>query len=493
MKEIFEKLATKQDLSEGEIEGVFNRILNGELTESQIAALLLGLKMKGETVDEIVGVVKSLKKHAVQLPQTYSDAMCNCGTGGDQSYSFNISTTACFILAAGGIRLAKAGNRSISSKSGSEEKALDLTTRDIILNIGSWLYSLGDAVTGNTTSPGLATLLQNNFNTVVVDVRCGPITYDSIRRLPAWVSYKLRNSTVETEIKVWLNDTAFQSEYEPFIIKIIPPFENIDQFFMPTPELKELVAKINPIELADRINEARGDYPDTMLRAESTTYINPSNINDTITVYWHAIIYGKAGDDSSLIRQAIIEYIAANSRSSENEWKTILPDLFNVTAFYVLPRWDKYAIPSRRTIPGIYSPITNHREVVSFVEQKLNGMMSKSHIEQNLEITTHRYKSLTLTMIGGEDNRRGLFKISDYYNDYIGEETTNEDFNRQKESTKQWTNMITELLMKAENYENNPTLPSSTRLVSRNGLSFLVRKFENIEYYVALKSNYSTN
>ena len=104
MKEIFEKLATKQDLSEGEIEGVFNRILNGELTESQIAALLLGLKMKGETVDEIAGVVKSLKKHAVQLPQTYSDAMCNCGTGGDQSYSFNISTTACFILAAGGIR-----------------------------------------------------------------------------------------------------------------------------------------------------------------------------------------------------------------------------------------------------------------------------------------------------------------------------------------------------------------------------------------------------
>ena len=68
MKEISEKLATKQDLSEGEIEGVFNRILNGELTESQIAALLLGLKMKGETVDEIAGVVKFWKKHAVQLP-----------------------------------------------------------------------------------------------------------------------------------------------------------------------------------------------------------------------------------------------------------------------------------------------------------------------------------------------------------------------------------------------------------------------------------------
>ena len=138
MKEIFEKLATKQDLSEGEIEEVFNRILNGELTESQIAALLLGLKMKGETVDEIAGVVKSLKKHAVQLPQTYSDAMCNCGTGGDQSYSFNISTTACFILAAGGIRLAKAGNRSISSKSGSadvlEELGINIAANPEVLS-----------------------------------------------------------------------------------------------------------------------------------------------------------------------------------------------------------------------------------------------------------------------------------------------------------------------------------------------------------------------
>ena len=115
MKEIFEKLATKQDLSEGEIEGVFNRILNGELTESQIAALLLGLKMKGETVDEIAGVVKSLKKHAVQLPQTYSDAMCNCG-----------------------IRLAKAGNRSISSKSGSadvlEELGINIAANPEVLS-----------------------------------------------------------------------------------------------------------------------------------------------------------------------------------------------------------------------------------------------------------------------------------------------------------------------------------------------------------------------
>ncbi|WP_107849251.1 anthranilate phosphoribosyltransferase, partial [Mycobacterium tuberculosis] len=75
----------------------------------------------GETADEITGIVRALKSHATVLPETFTDAMCNCGTGGDQSYSFNISTTVCFVLAAGGIRMAKAGNRSISSKSGSAD------------------------------------------------------------------------------------------------------------------------------------------------------------------------------------------------------------------------------------------------------------------------------------------------------------------------------------------------------------------------------------
>ena len=81
----------------------------------------MGLKVKGETPSEITGIVRALKNHAVLLPREFDDAMCNCGTGGDRSYSFNISTTASFVLAAGGIRVAKAGNRSVSSKSGSAD------------------------------------------------------------------------------------------------------------------------------------------------------------------------------------------------------------------------------------------------------------------------------------------------------------------------------------------------------------------------------------
>ena len=114
MKEIFLQISNRQDLSQDQVQAVFDRILKNEVSESQIAAFLMGLKTKGETADEITGIVRALKSHATVLPETFTDAMCNCGTGGDQSYSFNISTTVCFVLAA-------AGNRSISSKSGSAD------------------------------------------------------------------------------------------------------------------------------------------------------------------------------------------------------------------------------------------------------------------------------------------------------------------------------------------------------------------------------------
>ena len=121
MKEIFLQISNRQDLSQDQVQAVFDRILKNEVSESQIAAFLMGLKTKGETADEITGIVRALKSHATVLPETFTDAMCNCGTGGDQSYSFNISTTVCFVLAAGGIVMAKHGNRSISSRSGSAD------------------------------------------------------------------------------------------------------------------------------------------------------------------------------------------------------------------------------------------------------------------------------------------------------------------------------------------------------------------------------------
>ncbi|MHC5372169.1 anthranilate phosphoribosyltransferase [Enterococcus sp. LJL120] len=121
MQTIFEKLYRQENLTRQEMAQVANLIFEGQLSEAQLSAFLTSLKIKGETPEEMAGLAETIQQKALQIKQTPLAAMDNCGTGGDRSNSFNISTTAAFILAAAGIPMAKHGNRSISSRSGSAD------------------------------------------------------------------------------------------------------------------------------------------------------------------------------------------------------------------------------------------------------------------------------------------------------------------------------------------------------------------------------------
>lgn len=121
MKAIIEKILNGHNLTKEEVKNTAEKIFEGQLTDAQIAAFLITLKVKGETSDEMAGIAEIICAKAIAITGNFSSAMDNCGTGGDQSGSFNVSTTAAFVLAAGGVTVAKHGNRSISSKSGSAD------------------------------------------------------------------------------------------------------------------------------------------------------------------------------------------------------------------------------------------------------------------------------------------------------------------------------------------------------------------------------------
>ncbi len=121
IKDAIAKLTERVDLSEKEAEEVMLEIMNGEATPAQIAAYLMGLRMKGETVDEIAGSVRAMRAKAIRIRVGDPLVVDTCGTGGDRSHTFNISTTAAFVVAGAGLTVAKHGNRSVSSKSGSAD------------------------------------------------------------------------------------------------------------------------------------------------------------------------------------------------------------------------------------------------------------------------------------------------------------------------------------------------------------------------------------
>jgi len=120
LREILLKLCKREDLTRDEARDAFLHIMSGESTDAQIGGLLVGLAAKGSTVEELVGAASVMREKALPVPAD-GIVVDTCGTGGDVRHTFNISTTAAIITAATGVKVAKHGNRSASSKSGSAD------------------------------------------------------------------------------------------------------------------------------------------------------------------------------------------------------------------------------------------------------------------------------------------------------------------------------------------------------------------------------------
>lgn len=121
MKNYLEKLLHQQSLTKEEMKTAAKSCFAGAVSESELAAFLTALRAKGESPEEIAGLVEVIRSESSQTSDLFSNVMDNCGTGGDGSHSFNISTTAAFVIAGAGVTVAKHGNRSISSKTGSAD------------------------------------------------------------------------------------------------------------------------------------------------------------------------------------------------------------------------------------------------------------------------------------------------------------------------------------------------------------------------------------
>ena len=141
IREAIHQLLDGQSLSAGQAEGVMDQVMTGEATPAQIAGFLIALRVKGETVGEITGCARAMRRAAVAVHPEDDRLVDTCGTGGDRAGTFNISTTAAFVAAGAGLKVAKHGNRSVSSQSGSADVLealgvnLDLTADQVARSI----------------------------------------------------------------------------------------------------------------------------------------------------------------------------------------------------------------------------------------------------------------------------------------------------------------------------------------------------------------------
>ncbi len=149
------KLSRHEDLTTDEAAAAMDVVMNGQAPPAQLAALLIGLAMKGERADEIVGLARAMRAHAVKLSRDFPEAFDTCGTGGDRSGTVNISSAAAIVMAACGVTVAKHGNRSVSSRCGSA---------DVLEALGVHVAASPATVERSLQDAGLAFLFAPSFH-----------------------------------------------------------------------------------------------------------------------------------------------------------------------------------------------------------------------------------------------------------------------------------------------------------------------------------------
>ncbi|MCF7201536.1 anthranilate phosphoribosyltransferase [Pseudomonas oligotrophica] len=141
IKEALNRVVAQLDLTTDEMQDVMRQIMTGQCTDAQIGAFLMGMRMKSETIDEIVGAVQVMRELAAPVHFASERLVDTCGTGGDGMNIFNVSTAAAFVVAAAGGKVAKHGNRAVSGKSGSADLLeaagvyLDLTPEQVARSV----------------------------------------------------------------------------------------------------------------------------------------------------------------------------------------------------------------------------------------------------------------------------------------------------------------------------------------------------------------------
>jgi hypothetical protein len=362
---------------------------------------------------------------------------------------------------------------------------------DHIVTVVKHIYDKAIATSGQIFPDVLLSELLTTYGSVASNFECGIMVNDGTHYVPEWISW--RNTSIpsinnpDNVIKVWLSDASFQQQYDEFEIVVVPPIDILDDFFRPGNQVETIVKSILPAEMMARIQAAKGTNPESFIRAMTYDYVDPALSTHRVPTTWNLLIYGLAGNNEDSISDALSTYILAHSTHPRSEWVTILPDLFKRTEFVLIPLWNQYGIPNREIETGIYSPVAKFGDTVDLIKQVLPSY-GPAHIDAHSMLMSNPFKSLQIGVIGSIENRNNWYEITQVFSDYINVSSTSLDFGRMSQATQDWSTMLAQMLVTAEYMTAYSTIPVGMTRIKRNGILYLVKPFNNINYLVAAKS-----
>jgi hypothetical protein len=277
--------------------------------------------------------------------------------------------------------------------------------------------------------------------------------------VPEYISFEalgvtgLPNNDNNNRIKIWFTDDAFVRQYDEYSIVVVPPIVPLDDLLGTFVQVNPKVELIDATERQLRIEAAKDNNPATLIRIPSYQWRNPNAPDTQIKTYWSLIIYGVAGDTPDNIKNALINYILANSNYDRDTWAEYLPDIFKTTEHVFLPMWDNVAVPNQTLLTGVFSPIVDIQTDGVAAVQRMKRFVPTYpgvHVDANTSVFPFMYRSLAALTVGGVENRDEKYKVGLRFTDYLLAPSTSGEWGRMSPETRAWVMLMSELLAVSE-------------------------------------------
>ena len=357
------------------------------------------------------------------------------------------------------------------------------------LEIGQWIYNR--SISGDLTDDDalLYDAFVTQFDQLVGDVVLGPVETDGEFWMPGWVQYRLLSDTEPNKVKFWLSDDTFSRQYDEYELEFVAPIDNLDDFFKGSLQVKALVEARTQTQTFIKVEQVKNRKPETLVRSESYEYIDPLDRTWRLPTDWTFVIWGPAGDNNDIIKEALIAWILANSTHTRNEWAVILPDIFTSTEFIITPMWGQYSVSNRTIQAGIYSPTTTPARALEIAAQTCKGFgYSVGHLNLALTVSSCMYKSLAFLACGGAENRDGKIRFNQQFPDYMTIPFGDPDFDRMSPETQDWIELLNRLLIVAEHMDRYSDIPLGFSRLEREGILYVTATYMRVQYLVVARS-----
>lgn len=374
---------------------------------------------------------------------------------------------------------------------------------DHILALTQWIYN--QSILGNfkNDETEFQRLLVGQYQSTISAVQTGAMIQVNGNWFPRWISWKFEvadgqlenQADRENQITVWFADEDFNQDYTGWEIEVLMPILPVDTFMAIKSVVATAMAGFNLPDHHKKANEIRGEYPYTTILTNNYTWHDREDYNSTMVVPMTVLIYGRAGSNPSRIKQALREYILANSNNGVIDWVKVFPEIFTTTKFTIIPGWSIRGIPNQEDIAAQYSPMLPYdflvKAVGKFGEWKTLTVAEKNSGVVPLPTTEVAsvpsvYKSLGAVAIAGPENDVRKASMYDVVPDYALIGTLNPDIARMSKATSEWVDLYFRALIAAEEYHPYNTSMDVVKLVDDTdpNIYFWVFEYDNVEFRV---------